>query len=172
MLATLRNNFIPLKVGVFVWRARRNRFPVLFELDKRGIDLHSVLCPLCDNSIETVEHTLFSCPKVWEIWDKVLKWWGINSSSYGRLSFDSLLRGESTLQCSIFSAKVWQAMMWTSFYLIWKNLNQKVFNNSSWSPLVALNDIQVESYEWVAERCKTKKIEWLDWLQNPSIFLL
>ncbi|XP_071707907.1 pectinesterase 2-like [Rutidosis leptorrhynchoides] len=78
--------------------------------------------------------------------------------------------GESTLQCSVFGAKVWQAMVWTFFYLIWKNWNQKVFNNSFWSPPVALNDIQVKSYEWVAKRCKRKKIEWLDWLQNPSIF--
>ncbi|XP_071739183.1 uncharacterized protein [Rutidosis leptorrhynchoides] len=43
---TLTNNLVPKKVGVFVWRAMRNRLPVLLELDKRGIGLNSVLCPL------------------------------------------------------------------------------------------------------------------------------
>ncbi|XP_071734404.1 uncharacterized protein [Rutidosis leptorrhynchoides] len=167
-LVTLRNKLVHIKVGVFIWRARRNRIPVLFELDKRGIDLHSVLCPLCDKTIESVDHALFSCPKVRKIWEKIFKWWGINVASYGLISLEGLYRGETTFQCSVFGAKVWQAMVWTSFYLIWKIRNQKVFNKSCWSSPVALNEIQVKSFEWIAKRCKTKNIEWLDWLQNPS----
>ncbi|XP_071695695.1 uncharacterized protein [Rutidosis leptorrhynchoides] len=47
--STLRNNLVPKKVEIFVWRVLLRRLPVRTELDKRGIDLHSVLCPACDD---------------------------------------------------------------------------------------------------------------------------
>ncbi|XP_071703962.1 uncharacterized protein [Rutidosis leptorrhynchoides] len=53
-IESLRNGLVPKKVEVFIWRARLGRLPVRFELDKRGIDLNSVRCPICDGDIETV----------------------------------------------------------------------------------------------------------------------
>ncbi|GJS57295.1 ribonuclease H-like domain-containing protein [Tanacetum coccineum] len=38
------------KVNIFMWRALKGRLPVREELDKRGIDLDSVLCPSCTNA--------------------------------------------------------------------------------------------------------------------------
>ncbi|XP_071738700.1 uncharacterized protein [Rutidosis leptorrhynchoides] len=99
------------KVEVFVWRARRNRLPVLSELDKRGIDLHSVLCPLCDDEVETVNHALLSCKKVREIWEKVFMWWDI---VYNQQSLEDILGESPHLQCSEDGAKIWQAMIWAS----------------------------------------------------------
>ncbi|XP_071729199.1 uncharacterized protein [Rutidosis leptorrhynchoides] len=74
---TLRNNLVPKKVEVFVWRARRRRIPVLEELDKRGIDLHSLRCPVCDEDIETVEHSLIFSKHAYGVWAKVYDWWGL-----------------------------------------------------------------------------------------------
>lgn len=42
-----------MKVNVFAWRARKKRLPVSTEFDKRGIDLHSVLCPCCEEKVGT-----------------------------------------------------------------------------------------------------------------------
>ncbi|XP_071704328.1 uncharacterized protein [Rutidosis leptorrhynchoides] len=157
------------KVGVFVWRVRWERLPGLSELDKRGIDLHSVLCPLCDDAVETVDHALFSCKKVREIWDKVFKWWGF---VYNQQSLHNILNGSSRVQCSENDVKIWQAMIWVSVYLIWKNRDNKVFKKSSWSPPIALCDIQVKSFEWIRKRCNKVNIEWLDWLHNPHVLVL
>ncbi|XP_071704228.1 uncharacterized protein [Rutidosis leptorrhynchoides] len=55
---TLHNNLVPKKVEVFVWRAKKSRLPVLVKLDKRGVDRNSVRCPLCDDDVETVNHSL------------------------------------------------------------------------------------------------------------------
>ncbi|XP_071739167.1 uncharacterized protein [Rutidosis leptorrhynchoides] len=38
---TVRNAFLPQKVGIFVWRAKLKRLPVLSELDKRGTQIQS-----------------------------------------------------------------------------------------------------------------------------------
>ncbi|XP_071713626.1 uncharacterized protein [Rutidosis leptorrhynchoides] len=67
----LRNNLVLKKIEVFVWRVRKNRLPVRVELDKRGIDLGSTWCPVCDNDIETVVHSLFHCSFANQIWARL-----------------------------------------------------------------------------------------------------
>ncbi|XP_071688887.1 uncharacterized protein [Rutidosis leptorrhynchoides] len=72
---TLCNKMVPKKLEVFVWRVRKKRMSVLVELDKRGIDLHSVRCPLCDDAIETVDHSLILCKYAFHVWCKDFDWW-------------------------------------------------------------------------------------------------
>ncbi|XP_071713419.1 uncharacterized protein [Rutidosis leptorrhynchoides] len=55
---TIFNRLLPQKISIFIWRASQNKLPVRTELDKRGIDLHSTRCPICDDDIETLRHTL------------------------------------------------------------------------------------------------------------------
>ena len=40
---TIWNKWIPKKVNIFVWRALKGKIPDRVELDKRGIDLDSIL---------------------------------------------------------------------------------------------------------------------------------
>ncbi|XP_071708436.1 uncharacterized protein [Rutidosis leptorrhynchoides] len=145
----MKNKFVPKKVEVFVWRARKERIPVLSELDKRGIDLNSLLCPLCVSDVETVHHALFSCVHAQAIWRKVREWWGFDSSN---LSFDNFLHGLVPSHSSDLGSDLWQAVEWIACYLIWCNRNQKVFKNSTWTIPNALSEIQVKSHDWVAKR--------------------
>ncbi|XP_071688815.1 uncharacterized protein [Rutidosis leptorrhynchoides] len=162
---TMRNNLVPKKVEVFVWRAMNGRLPVLSELDKRGVDLHSVRCPICDNDIETVQHALFKCNISNEVWKRISKWFDL---SHGFLDQNNCFKGLSSFQMTEVGFKIWQAVEWTCGYIIWKNRNKKVFKNICWNPPMALNEIQTKSYEWIAKRCKLISIEWNTWLVNPK----
>ncbi|XP_071699461.1 uncharacterized protein [Rutidosis leptorrhynchoides] len=75
VIETATNRLVPLKILVFIWRVRRKRIPVLIELDKRGIDLDSIRCPVCDNNLENVDHAIFSCDLAKDIWSRIFKWW-------------------------------------------------------------------------------------------------
>ncbi|XP_071714216.1 uncharacterized protein [Rutidosis leptorrhynchoides] len=167
---TLRNNLVPKKMEVFVWRARKNRLPVLTELDKRGVDLNSVRCPLCDGDIESVSHSLILCKHTYDIWCKILEWWGWGRSKSPSVQVEELFCDTSCASSDI-GKNIWQAVVWSCSYLIWKNRNQKVFSNKCWNVPVAVNEIQVKSFEWIAKRCKYKPIDWHNWLHNPQIFL-
>ncbi|XP_071728309.1 uncharacterized protein [Rutidosis leptorrhynchoides] len=74
---TLRNSLVPKKIEIFVWRTLKGRFPVKLELDKRGIDLHSLRCPLCDCDLESDNHALISCKFAEDIWCRIYKWWNV-----------------------------------------------------------------------------------------------
>ncbi|XP_071727973.1 uncharacterized protein [Rutidosis leptorrhynchoides] len=169
MTETMRNNLVPKKLEVFVWRARQRRLPTLIELGKRDIDLHSVRCPLCDDDLETVDHSIIFCKHVIGIWDRVFGWWGFGNMS--NLSINEILQGNCNSPSTSLGNKIWQAVEWVSAYLIWRNRNEKVFRGRSWNPSVALNEIQVKSYHWISTRLKKRKIDWLSWLNDPSVYL-
>ncbi|XP_071712558.1 uncharacterized protein [Rutidosis leptorrhynchoides] len=166
---TLRNNLTPKKVEIFVWRARKKRLPILIELDKRGIDLHSVRCPLCDGDIESVDHSILSCKLASEVWSKVFDWWGLPFHS--NIDIGEIFVEHPNLAYSTHSSKIWQAVTWICGYLIWGNRNRKVFKGKSWNAPMALCEIQVKTHEWIARRCKHKTIDWHNWLHNPRCFL-
>ncbi|XP_071687637.1 uncharacterized protein [Rutidosis leptorrhynchoides] len=72
---TPRNKFLPQKICIFIWRVINGRIPTRSELDKRNIDLDSILCPICEAQIESIDHILFLCPKTTQIWSSILQWW-------------------------------------------------------------------------------------------------
>ncbi|XP_071740464.1 uncharacterized protein [Rutidosis leptorrhynchoides] len=167
--STLRNNLIPKKVEIFVWRALKRRLPVRLELDKRGIDLHSVRCPLCDDDLESVEHTFILCKHALELWDRVFNW--RNLGNFSNVTLQEIFAGNGPTSSSTFGKKIWQALVWTCAYLMWKNRNNLIFKGKGWNGPIALNEIQVKSFEWISQISKGKKFEWLMWLHNPSHYL-
>ncbi|XP_071727943.1 uncharacterized protein [Rutidosis leptorrhynchoides] len=108
-----------------MWRANKKRLLVLTELDKHGIDLHTVRCPACDDEVETVDHALFYCKNSVEIWSKVSEWWGLTvPTQFGA----NIAFGEDTsITVSSLGGKIWQAVRCTCRYLLWKNRNKIVF---------------------------------------------
>ncbi|XP_071740853.1 uncharacterized protein [Rutidosis leptorrhynchoides] len=166
---TLRNNLVPKKVEIFIWRAMHKRISVLIELDKRGVDLQSVRCPICDDDIETIDHSLIFCNKVFELWSRVYKWW--NLGNYTNLSIHETFKGVTNSTSSLLGGKIWQAVEWTCRYMIWKNRNNKVFKNKQWCVPSALSEIQVISFDWISHRIKGRNIDWNVWLVNPQVYL-
>ena len=71
LIRTTWNNLVPKNVNVFLWRTMIARLPVRMELDKKGIDLDSILCPCCENYIETVEHCIVSCEDAMSVWEMI-----------------------------------------------------------------------------------------------------
>ncbi|XP_071726629.1 uncharacterized protein [Rutidosis leptorrhynchoides] len=124
-IETLRNNLVPKKVEIFVWSALKRRIPVRIELDKKGIDLHSARCPICDDDMEMVEHSLIFCKQSLDLWNSVFEWWHLGK--FSNLSINETLRGNVSVQTSKFANKIWPAVEWVCAYYIWKNRNNKVF---------------------------------------------
>ncbi|XP_071727214.1 uncharacterized protein [Rutidosis leptorrhynchoides] len=110
--------------------------------------------------LETLKNNL-----VPDVWDRIYKWWGLGPVS--NLCVNEAFRGKSNRGMTWMGCKIGQALEWTSAYLIWKNLNLKVFSNKSWTGPTALMEIQLKSFEWISARVEGVKIEWTEWLTNP-----
>ena len=69
---------VPAKVNIFSWRLILNHLPTKVNLDRRGLDVGSIRCGICDVDLETVNHLFFSCDMVMTIWVNIAKWWDID----------------------------------------------------------------------------------------------
>ena len=143
---TLRNKIAPKKINVFVWRALRGRLPVRVELDKKGIDIPNILCPMCDETVETIDHALVLCNKSMRIWSKIFEWWSCGVVDSFTTS-DMLRHGG----CNLVSSKskvLWEAVVWITGYFIWRNRkNCFVFGKNVESVENVVQDVKVRSYE-------------------------
>lgn len=62
------------KVKNFLWRFDLDRLPHRINLSKHGIEIHSILCPVCHKHMESAEHIFFSCDVASQIWRMVQIW--------------------------------------------------------------------------------------------------
>ncbi|GJT37332.1 RNA-directed DNA polymerase, eukaryota, reverse transcriptase zinc-binding domain protein [Tanacetum coccineum] len=44
---------IPIKVNIHAWKVRLDCLPTRIIISRRGIDIDSILCPICDNALES-----------------------------------------------------------------------------------------------------------------------
>nr|GEW01443.1 RNA-directed DNA polymerase, eukaryota [Tanacetum cinerariifolium] len=52
---------VPIKVNILAWKVRLNGLPSRVNISRRGIDINSILCPICERVVESVSHVFFSC---------------------------------------------------------------------------------------------------------------
>ncbi|GKE13178.1 RNA-directed DNA polymerase, eukaryota, reverse transcriptase zinc-binding domain protein, partial [Tanacetum coccineum] len=72
--ATRWNCSIPIKVNVFLWRLMLNKLPTRVNLDRKGVDVSSILCPICSEDVEYANHIYFSCEMAKDLWALFAKW--------------------------------------------------------------------------------------------------
>ncbi|GJX98461.1 RNA-directed DNA polymerase, eukaryota, reverse transcriptase zinc-binding domain protein [Tanacetum coccineum] len=161
------NKLVPKKVNIFVWRALRGRLPVRVELDRRGVDLDSVLCPSCNNIVETCSHSLITCDLAMGVWDKIFSWW--KAVCVNAFSLDEFFSSNGNVNVPTYFSRVCQAVIWSIGYFIWKERNTYVFGNKISTTNKIVQDIQLRSYEWIVRRSnKYKDIDWQRWLRDPT----
>nr|GFA58219.1 RNA-directed DNA polymerase, eukaryota, reverse transcriptase zinc-binding domain protein [Tanacetum cinerariifolium] len=72
------NKTVPKKINIHVWRVKMDNIPTRFKLSRRGIDLDSIYCPICNMTAETASHIFFNCLMAKDIYKKIDRWWDVN----------------------------------------------------------------------------------------------
>ncbi|GJY92501.1 RNA-directed DNA polymerase, eukaryota [Tanacetum coccineum] len=127
---TLWNKLAPKKVNVFIWRVLHGRISVRVELDKRGIELDSILCPCCDDSLESYDHCLVTCNVAKTVWDRIFEWWKI--SPINVFLANDLFRFSGNVDVERYSRDLWQLLRaLTKFRGDQRNLPSIGINGSS-----------------------------------------
>lgn len=162
---TLWNKLVLRKVCVFSWRLAHGRLPVRKVLDDMGIDIHSLLCPCCNNVVESIEHCFVWCDKARVIWEKIFRWWRLGQLNVG--SIRELLSHNGLIGFSCCKKLIWQDVIWSALYIIWTHRNSIVFKPGVAVVPDLFGEIQVRSFEWISARIKKKVIMWVDWKKSP-----
>ena len=158
---------VPRKVNVFMWRLKCGRIPVRTLLDHIGVDLHSTLCPQCEEAVETIDHSMVRCKFLSMVWSSICAWWNIGSFVGSSVDDVLNLTGIGSTKLRLY----WQAVIWTSLYLIWKARNNKVFQAKQMSVANLVFEIQLTSFFWVSHRCSSFEHSWVDWCKGPALLV-
>nr|GEU80903.1 RNA-directed DNA polymerase, eukaryota [Tanacetum cinerariifolium] len=66
---------VPIKVNVHAWKVQTDGLPTRFNLSRQGMEIESIVCPLCEKMVESTRHLFFSCCLVTELMRLISRWW-------------------------------------------------------------------------------------------------
>ncbi|GKB22366.1 EXORDIUM-like protein, partial [Tanacetum coccineum] len=159
------NKALPLKINISSWRISHNRLPTRFNLDRRGIDLHSTRCPVCDEDIETEEHLFSSFFIAIDAWAKVLVWWNIPNMIISSLMDAVNLADRVAIPTNHRAA--FDVVVQTTLWILWRFRNETCFSSKRPSKQLILNDIKLSSFNSISCRLRKVHLNWIHWFDNP-----
>ncbi|GJU20673.1 RNA-directed DNA polymerase, eukaryota, reverse transcriptase zinc-binding domain protein [Tanacetum coccineum] len=164
MYATKWNRYIPIKVNVFLCRLMLNKIPSRVNLDRKGIDVCSVLCPICQDDVETVNHVFLSCDMAKDLWALMARWWNLDIPIFDNVVdwFEWL----SSLHVSNMVRLVLEGVGETLLWSIWRFRNLLIFSNPPKKALL-WDSIVSQSFLWISSKNPRFKCNRDGWLQNP-----
>nr|GEX22680.1 RNA-directed DNA polymerase, eukaryota, reverse transcriptase zinc-binding domain protein [Tanacetum cinerariifolium] len=112
---------VPIKINIFAWKVRLDRLQTRIYLSLRGIDLPSIICPICCCTGETCSHLLFTCNVARRILCKVARWWELDILEFH--SYKDWLAWLTSLRLSKRLKEVLEGVFYVMWWLIWKFCN-------------------------------------------------
>lgn len=163
-IGTRWNKGLPRKVNIFIWRLRLDRLPTRLNLSKRGLEIDSIMCPICNANVESNDHVFFNCEVASSVWCLIRSWCNLScplpSSSRDWLTWIDNLPGSSLKKDRLYV--IIASMFWT----IWKYRNSITFSSNSMRKCDIFDSIRLISFSWLKYRGR-KISSWIDWLCNP-----
>ncbi|GJR49731.1 RNA-directed DNA polymerase, eukaryota [Tanacetum coccineum] len=104
---------IPIKINIFVWRARRDCLPTRVNLARRGVYIESNSCPTCRTCEEDIHHSLFQCDLAQSVLHRICRWWDFPPNSW-----TSFMEWQSWFSSVRLASKV-KILLEGVFYVAW-----------------------------------------------------
>ncbi|GJR45913.1 RNA-directed DNA polymerase, eukaryota [Tanacetum coccineum] len=160
---------IPIKVNIFAWKASLNRLPTRYNLDRRGVEVSSLSCPICNSTHEDTNHLLFRCGLATDVMRLVCRWWNVLWIPVN--SYQEWIAWFKSLRMSSSSKGVPEGVFYTAWWSIWYFRNQLLFAAQKPRKEALFDDIVMRSFNWSIARGKLT-FRWDSWLQHPYLIPL
>ncbi|GKC84099.1 RNA-directed DNA polymerase, eukaryota [Tanacetum coccineum] len=160
---------IPIKINVFMWRARRGCLPTRYNLVQKGVILESTSCPVCFSDEEDVHHLLFRCSLSQEVLHRVCRWWEIDFQLWR--SFSEWDEWFSSIRLPGSVKGFLEGVFYVAWWFIWGFRNRSTFDVNKPSRSILFENIVSSSFLWCNSMC-SRKFSRDDWLKNPHLISL
>nr|GFB04910.1 RNA-directed DNA polymerase, eukaryota [Tanacetum cinerariifolium] len=140
-----------------------------FNISRRGIDIGSLMCPLCNAGIETSTHLFFRCNIADQIYYKITRWWNVTYEGF--TSYTEWLGWLASLRHPIKLKALLEGVFYITWWFLYDFCNKILFDSNSPSKAVLFDNIVSNSFTWCRSRCKAA-FTWNDWLKNPYLIIV
>lgn len=163
-------NWVPLKVALVAWRATLDKLPTKVGLQNRGIMVSSNGCALCEEEVESSEHLFFSCRVSQLAWVEIGEWCKLGPIFAADLK--DLLGSTDFIRGNARWRKMVYAIFLVMFWVIWRNRNDRIFNNGAVTSRKMVEEVKMLSFLWLNHRSRKNKVEWRQWLALDRSIML
>jgi len=133
----------PLKESIFMWRLSLDRLPTRLNLSKRGLDLQSIICPICSLVVESDQHLFFLAQLL------VLRVWRLVACGVSFPSTSSIkewIYWVNDYDLWRIKKRRLEVVVITTFWMIWKFRNSLVFDDNPISKSSIFNNIVLKKF--------------------------
>lgn len=162
-------SIVPIKINILGWKLSLNRLATRDNLVHRGIDIVSEECPLCNLEKESVNHIFFNCQVAKELWIVMSRWCDVLTPDL--ISYQSWKSWMDNLKIRSTKKEILKAISYVMWWSLWMLRNDRVFGHNKLKKGDMIHKITVQSFMWIANRCKKVRDSWGLWLGNPLICL-
>ncbi|GKC11654.1 RNA-directed DNA polymerase, eukaryota, reverse transcriptase zinc-binding domain protein [Tanacetum coccineum] len=148
--ATRWIKLLPIKINVFAWKVSLDALPTRCNMSLRGIEIPSILCPLCNQAVENSDHIFFSCSLVRKVWIRFLIWWESDVTNFN--SYNEWISWMSNSRLPKGLKGFLEGSCYVLWWLVWKFRNRILFSDASSKPDSLFDDVVHMSYLWLNSR--------------------
>ncbi|GJR43190.1 RNA-directed DNA polymerase, eukaryota [Tanacetum coccineum] len=157
---------VPSKVNITAWKIKTNALPTRFNLSCRGMDIDSIMCPICNGGVETTSHLFFQCELVRQIMRKISIWWNVDYADVS--SYEEWLAWLVSIRIQIKLKGMMEGVFYGLWWSIWNFRNKILFEDKPPKKALLFDNLVSNSFNWCKYRCKAS-FKWDDWLKNPYL---
>ncbi|GJS56306.1 RNA-directed DNA polymerase, eukaryota, partial [Tanacetum coccineum] len=138
--------YVPIKVNVHAWKVKTDSLPTRFNISRRGIDIESITCAICDNGVETSSHVFFSCCMVRQIGCMIARWWDVPYVEVD--SHEEWISWLVNLRISSKHKLMIEGVFYVMWWHLWSFRNKLMFEVKTPSKALFFEDVVSMSFHW------------------------
>ncbi|GJY71904.1 RNA-directed DNA polymerase, eukaryota, reverse transcriptase zinc-binding domain protein [Tanacetum coccineum] len=160
---------VPLKVNIMAWKIKMDGLPTRMNISRRGIEIDSIVCPICNSGAESSCHIFFQCNLVRQLARKISSWWNVDYVDVS--SYEEWYTWLVSLRLQANLKAVFEGIFYCLWWSVWMFRNKILFEKDTPSHARIFDNIVSNSYYWCKFRCKAS-FKWIDWLKNPYLVIV
>ncbi|GJZ99875.1 RNA-directed DNA polymerase, eukaryota [Tanacetum coccineum] len=160
---------VPIKINILAWKVFLDILPTRFNFSLRGLDIPSILCPICHLAGESSSHLFFSCNVARQLFQKIARWWELDLVDL--FSYDDWILWFSSLRLAKGIKSVLEGVFYVAWWALWKFRNEVIFGSAKPRLELIFDEVVLKSFSWVSTRCNGS-FDWSIWLKCPITLTL
>ncbi|XP_071732701.1 uncharacterized protein [Rutidosis leptorrhynchoides] len=137
---------VPRKINIFVWRLALDRLPTRLNLSRRGLEIKSISCVLCNHVMESAHHLMFECEVAVELWRRVRLWIDLLLPRFTEWT-DWIAWFEDWRESEDTKARLYVIGESTVWH-IWRFRNSQLFEQPPMKRCILFDSIRLFSFNW------------------------
>ena len=138
-------------------------------MSRRGVDVQSLLCPSCNEEVESSSHIFFACSMMKDLYRKIFTWWDLIYVEFS--SYEEWFQWLQSISMQAKLKEVLEGVFYVAWWLVWNFRNKSLFDSRCPSKAIIFDVLVSCSFYWCRYRCKSI-FSWLDWMKNPNLISL